>query len=105
MKFLIYNNTKRKFYEQTFRRKIMGNNLEKRKALDAAMTQIAEKDIVDDNDYKQIEQLKNNALRAADAVAKKIAENKTVIAHVGDSRVYAFSNNKIICQVRTSPPP
>lgn len=59
----------------------------KLKTLNDEMTKIAEKEIITDEDYARIEQLKNDALRAADEVTKKIAQNKKL--YTGTSEMNA----------------
>lgn len=48
----------------------------KLRTLNSEISKISEKDIITEEDYAQIERLKNEALRAADDVTKKIASNK-----------------------------
>lgn len=59
----------------------------KLKILNDEMTKIAEKEIITDEDYARIEQLKNDALRASDEVTKKIAQNKKL--YTGTSEMNA----------------
>lgn len=59
----------------------------KLKILNDEMSKIAEKEIITDEDYARIEQLKNDALRASDEVTKKIAQNKKL--YTGTSEMNA----------------